>query len=191
MVDTGKLVIVVKNKNNNNLKRITMKVKYGKGKTKYGTGVDIKLTGNEVAMAIYTYLTAHNIHVRGPATIRVNGELCKKGEIYVDPSGFVVAKGKKYSGRGKEEKNIKMKKGECDIYIKYQYDEYVNNSTTPPEVILVKLKRIEKLQTYLVDTTDKHQDSGKYKNIMEWGWGWNQRLIQYRINLLANWKAEK
>jgi len=78
-----------------------MKVKYGKGKTQYGPGVQINLTGNEVAMAIYTYLTAHRIHISGSATISVNDKLCKKGKIYVDPSGFVIAKGKKYSGRGK------------------------------------------------------------------------------------------
>jgi len=78
-----------------------MKIKYGKGKTQYGPGVQINLTGDEVAMAIYTYLTAHKFHISGPATIRVNGKLCKEGEIYVDPSGFVIAKGKRYSGRGK------------------------------------------------------------------------------------------
>jgi len=78
-----------------------MKVKYGNGKTEYGTGVDIKLTGSEVAMAIYTYLTAHGVHVSGAATVKVNGELCKKGSIYVDPSGEVVYKGKRYCGRGK------------------------------------------------------------------------------------------
>jgi len=81
-----------------------MKIKHGKGKTKYGTGVDIKLSGEEVAMAIYTYLCAHNVHIRGAATIRVNGELIDKGSIYVDPSGYVVAKGKGYSGRGAEHK---------------------------------------------------------------------------------------
>lgn len=79
-----------------------MKVEYGEGKTEYGPGVSIKLTGNEVAMAIYTYLTAHSVHISGPATITVNGKLCKKGSVYVDPSGFVVTNGKKYSGRGDE-----------------------------------------------------------------------------------------
>lgn len=76
-----------------------MKVKYGKGKTIYGTGVEINLNGNEVAMAIYTYLTAHDIHINGPATIRVNGELCEKGQIYVDPSGRVIANGTEWNGR--------------------------------------------------------------------------------------------
>jgi hypothetical protein len=77
-----------------------MEVYFGNGKTEYGTGVQIDLTGEEVARAIYTYLTAHNVHIQGAATIRVNGDLCEEGEIYVDPSGFVVANGKKWNGRG-------------------------------------------------------------------------------------------
>ena len=67
-----------------------MKIKYGKGTTQYGPGVQINLTGDEVAIAIYAYLTANNVHISGAATIRVNGKLCKKGEIYVDPSGYVI-----------------------------------------------------------------------------------------------------
>ena len=79
-----------------------MEVYFGNGKTEYGTGVQIDLTGEEVARAIYAYLAAHNVHIQGAATIIVNGELCEEGEIYVDPSGFVVANGKKWSGRGKK-----------------------------------------------------------------------------------------
>ena len=77
-----------------------MKVKFGKGTTEYGPGVSIKMKGEEVATAIYTYLTAHGVHVSGPATIKINGKLIKKGNIYVDPSGSVVSKGTQYSGRG-------------------------------------------------------------------------------------------
>ncbi len=77
-----------------------MKVKFGKGKTEYGPGVQIDLTGNEVAIAVDAYLVAHGIHVQGPRTIIVNGSLCKKGQIYVDPSGKVIADGKGYSGCG-------------------------------------------------------------------------------------------
>jgi hypothetical protein len=75
-----------------------MDVKYGNGKTEYGPGVSISLSGSEVAYAISTYLMAHGIHVHGPRTITVNGELCNKGHIYVDPNGFVIADGKKYDG---------------------------------------------------------------------------------------------
>ena len=77
-----------------------MKVKYGKGKTKYGPGVEIELTGDEVATAIDAYLAAHNIRINGPRTTSVNGNLCESGSIYVDPSGDVVANGKGFSGRG-------------------------------------------------------------------------------------------
>lgn len=75
-------------------------VKMGNGPTKFGPGVDVSLTGDEVATAIDAFLVAHGIHVSGPRTIRVNGELCQVGSIYVDPSGFVVSDGKRYTGRG-------------------------------------------------------------------------------------------
>lgn len=76
------------------------KVKIGSGKTKFGPGVEVALTGDEVATAIDAFLVAHRIHVSGPRTITVNGELCAAGSIYVDPSGFVIFRGRKYDGRG-------------------------------------------------------------------------------------------
>lgn len=80
-----------------------MNIQFGKGKTEYGTGVQIDLTGDEVATAIDAYLVAHGIIVDGARTIRVNGELCQRGQIYVDPSGRVIANGKGWSGRGHKE----------------------------------------------------------------------------------------
>lgn len=80
-----------------------MTIDYGAGKTEYGPGVEINLTGTEVALAISAWLVAHGVHVFGPQTIRVNGELCGYGQIYVDPSGFAVHDGVKISGRGHEE----------------------------------------------------------------------------------------
>ncbi|TCB60196.1 hypothetical protein E0J20_09390 [Rhizobium leguminosarum bv. viciae] len=77
-----------------------MRVEYGKGKTKGGPGISIRLTGNDVAIAIDAYLVAHGIRVNGARTIRVNGELCGRGEIYVDPSGFVNVGGETMYGRG-------------------------------------------------------------------------------------------
>jgi hypothetical protein len=77
-----------------------MKIEYGKGTTEYGPGVDIFLTGCDVAMAISAYLVAHDIHVVGPRTITVNKELCDCGKVYVDPSGFVIHNEKKTDGRG-------------------------------------------------------------------------------------------
>ncbi len=79
-----------------------MNVKFGKGKTIYGPGVEINLTGNEVATAIDAYLVSHGIHVSGPRTITVNGELCKKGQVYVDPSGYAIHKGIGWNGKGKK-----------------------------------------------------------------------------------------
>ena len=81
-----------------------MNLGYGAGRTKYGPGVSIDLTGVEVATAIDAYLTAHGIHVNGARTITVNGELCEAGNVYVDPSGFVIYDGKKLSGRGANRK---------------------------------------------------------------------------------------
>jgi len=80
-----------------------MNISFGKGKTEYGTGVQIDLTGNEVATAIYAYLMAHNVFIDGAATIRVNGEQIKEGSMYVDLSGRVVANGEGWSGRGHKE----------------------------------------------------------------------------------------
>lgn len=81
-----------------------MKVKMGSGKTEFGPGVEVTLTGSEVATAIDAFLVAHGIHVSGPRTINVNGELCSAGSVYVDPSGFVISGGKKYDGRGLAQK---------------------------------------------------------------------------------------
>ncbi len=80
-----------------------MKVKHGKGKTEYGPGVEIKLSGNEVATAIDAYLVARGIHVSGPRTVFVDGKCpTPAARVYVDPSGFVIHKGKKLDGRGKQ-----------------------------------------------------------------------------------------
>ena len=75
-----------------------MEIEFGKGETEYGPGVKINLSGNEVATAIDAYLVAQGIHVSGPRTIRVNGELCNRGYIYVDPSGSVIEDGIRWNG---------------------------------------------------------------------------------------------
>lgn len=77
-----------------------MNINYGNGSTEYGPGVSVELTGDEVATAIDAYLVARGVHVSGPRTITVNGELCDRGHVYVDPMGFVVVDGKRISGRG-------------------------------------------------------------------------------------------
>ena len=83
-----------------------MEVKYGKGKTEYGPGVEIKLNGDEIATAIDAYLTSHNIHVSGPRTISVNNRLIEDGRVYVDPSGFVISHGVKFSGDKVDKSNL-------------------------------------------------------------------------------------
>ncbi len=77
-----------------------MKVNYGAKDPQYGPGVEIHLSGNEVACAIDAYLVAHGIVSSGPRTVTVNNALCEKGMVYVDSSGFVIANGVKWSGRG-------------------------------------------------------------------------------------------
>jgi len=78
-----------------------MNIRYGDGKTEYGPGVSIELTGDEVALAISAWLVAQDVHVDGPRTITVNGDLCDDGRVYVDPGGAVIANGKRFSGRGR------------------------------------------------------------------------------------------
>ena len=77
-----------------------MEIKYGNSKGVYGPGVSVELNGDEVATAIDAYLVAHGVHVSGARTVRVNGELCERGRVYVDPEGFVISEGEKVSGRG-------------------------------------------------------------------------------------------
>lgn len=79
-----------------------MKIEHGKGTTEYGPGVDIYLTGNEVAIAILAFLVARNVNIGGSRTITVNGELCQNGKVHVDPSGHVVEGALSWSGRGPE-----------------------------------------------------------------------------------------
>ena len=75
-----------------------MKIKRGKGKTKYGAGVSIEMDGNEIATAIDAYLVARGVYVSGPRTVSVNNELIRHGRVYIDPSGYAIAQGKKITG---------------------------------------------------------------------------------------------
>ncbi len=77
-----------------------MEIEHGNGKTEFGPGVNINLSGDEIATAIDAYLVAHNIYVNGPRSIFVNGKIIEEGYIYVDPSGIVIANDEKISGRG-------------------------------------------------------------------------------------------
>ena len=77
-----------------------MMIRHGEDHTGFGPGVVVELSGDEIATAIDAWLVAHGIHVDGPRTVTVNGALCKHGQVYVDPSGFVISAGVKFSGRG-------------------------------------------------------------------------------------------
>ena len=77
-----------------------MNVRHGDGTTKYGPGVTIDLTGDEVATAIEAWLVAHDVHVSGARTITVNGELCNVGRVYVDPGAFAMVGGRRWNGDG-------------------------------------------------------------------------------------------
>lgn len=77
-----------------------MQVKYGEGKTVYGPGVSIEMSGDELALAVMTWLMAQDVHVFGARTVTVNGELCERSRVYVDPSGFVMTDGERMDGRG-------------------------------------------------------------------------------------------
>ena len=73
-----------------------MKVEPGDMLTHGDHGISIDLTGDEVATAIHAWLVAHGIHINGPRTTTVNGELCLDARLYVDPSGSVTWDGKKF-----------------------------------------------------------------------------------------------
>ena len=80
-----------------------MKIQFGNGRTEYGPGVQIDLTGDEVALAISAYLVGRDVHVDGARTIRINGQLIENGGVYVDPGACVVADGVRWTGRGTKE----------------------------------------------------------------------------------------
>lgn len=77
-----------------------MDIEYGKGETRFGTGVQITMSRNEVAVAIDAYLTAHGANISGPRTVILNNKLIEDCKIYVDPSGVVIANGVRYLGSG-------------------------------------------------------------------------------------------
>lgn len=79
-----------------------MEIKYGKGSTKYGPGVDIVLTGDELARAIDLYIYSQNVIVNGPRTVYVNGDLCERARVYVDPSGDVLDRRRRVDPWGRD-----------------------------------------------------------------------------------------
>ncbi len=83
-----------------------MKIKKGKGTSEFGKGVEIKLSAKDVCLAIEAYLVTKNIHYSGSRTMTINGELIKKGSVYIDPAATLVAKNKGWDCRKGEEQII-------------------------------------------------------------------------------------
>jgi hypothetical protein len=81
-----------------------MKITYGGDRLplRAGLGVDVELSGDEVATAVRAYLLSHGVYVQGPSTVTVNGELCREGRVYVDPVGCVLSGGHRFTPRGVE-----------------------------------------------------------------------------------------
>ena len=77
-----------------------LEVRYGEGTSEFGPGVAIEFPGDDVAVAIIEWLASQGVTITGPRTVRVNGDRCRIGRVYVDPSGGVVADGQQFPGRG-------------------------------------------------------------------------------------------
>lgn len=67
-----------------------MLIRTGSGSMVHGPGIEIHLTGNEVAHAIDEYLENRNIIIKGSRTIKYYGTLLSDFQIYVDPSAKVT-----------------------------------------------------------------------------------------------------
>jgi len=80
-----------------------IEISFGEGTTKYGTGVQIDISAQDVWLAILAYLTAHDVHITGAMTLTVNGQRIEHCGIYIDPSGRVVANGIGWNGKGHHE----------------------------------------------------------------------------------------
>ena len=80
-----------------------MKIKWGKGTSEFGTGVQINLTTAEVSRAIHAYLVCRGVNIDGSRTLQVGGEMEFDAGIYVDPSGGVFSdKHGDWSGSGSD-----------------------------------------------------------------------------------------
>lgn len=74
-----------------------MEIKYSEGEG--GPGVSVILTGDEVAMAIESWLGLRGVGGNGPRVVTVNGDTPREGHVYVGPDGFVAYNGQIFRGR--------------------------------------------------------------------------------------------
>ena len=70
-----------------------MNIQYSK-KEEY-TVLDIQLSADEVAHAIYSYLFAHGYYIEGASTVSINGKLCTGAKVNIDSS--VIFDGERYN----------------------------------------------------------------------------------------------
>ena len=70
-------------------------MKIGKGDSAgiYSEGTVIELTGDEVALAIDSWVYSQGVVIDGARTVRVNEVNIESAYIYVDPSGRVIKRG--------------------------------------------------------------------------------------------------
>ena len=108
------------------------------------SGVAINMTGDEVATAIDAYLVACGVVVSGPRTIRVNSELITDGRVYVDPSGYVIAKGQKIEGHNQYQhlRNNNMNRVLKENEHVRATDYYINNDGGESHIQLDELGRL-------------------------------------------------
>jgi hypothetical protein len=74
--------------------------------SKYGPGVVLSLDNNALACAVDLFLASQGFVVSGPRTICYYDRIGRAfgpqvdAEVHVDPSGFVIARGKRWDGQG-------------------------------------------------------------------------------------------
>lgn len=85
-----------------------MIIEHGKSKTKYGPGVDIRLSSEDIAKAILEYVERKGVTITGPRTVLIDGKLCTNGKVYVDPLGNVETEYVILTGRGRKTDKNKL-----------------------------------------------------------------------------------
>ncbi len=76
-----------------------MKLSTGLNPSEFCGGAEISLDGNELAEAIFDYVTKNGLIIKGPCTARIDNKLCTGASVYVDPSAKIeLASGVKIHG---------------------------------------------------------------------------------------------
>ncbi len=67
-----------------------MNIRHGSLEGEKGPGVVIDLDAREVLVAIHAYLLSHQVYLRGPFVVEVNGSSLKSAQVCVFPEGLVA-----------------------------------------------------------------------------------------------------